>query len=70
MALQPLPGRRPLSRAATSPLVVAAGAVGAGLGLLIELPVALVTGPLAYAAGLAVAHRRRRPRPEQQRRRW
>ncbi len=64
MALQPLPGRRPLARAATSPLVVAAGAAGAVLGLAIEAPLALVTAPLAYAVGLAVAHRRRRPRPE------
>ncbi len=65
MALQPLPGGRPLARAATSPLALAAGAAGAGLGLLIELPVALGAGALAYAAGLAVAVARRRgPRPE------
>lgn len=66
LALQPLPGRRPLARAATSPLAVAAGAAGAVLGLLAEAgPAALLTGALAYAAGLAVAHaRRRRPRPE------
>ncbi|HEV2767085.1 MAG TPA: hypothetical protein VGV63_05185 [Acidimicrobiales bacterium] len=64
MALQPLPGGRSLARAATSPLVVAAGAAGAVLGLAIEAPLALVTAPLAYAAGLAVAHLRRRPRRE------
>lgn len=64
LALQPLPGRRPLARAATSPLALAAGGAGAGLGLLAGWP-ALVTGALGYAAGLAIARtRRRRPRPE------
>lgn len=70
LALQPVPGHRPLARAATSPLAVVAGAAGAGLGtalgLLVESPLTLVAAPLAYVAGLVLAHRRRgRPsRPE------
>ncbi|HEV2811175.1 MAG TPA: hypothetical protein VGV93_12365 [Acidimicrobiales bacterium] len=65
MALQPLPGRRPLARAATSPLAVAAGGTGVGLGALAGEPfLAAAAGVLAYAAGLALAHIRRRPRSE------
>ncbi|MBW3548416.1 MAG: hypothetical protein KY452_09825, partial [Actinobacteria bacterium] len=69
MALQPLPGRRPLARAATSPLALAAGAAGVVSGLVVSagsLGVEVVAGTaLAYAAGLALSLvRRRRPRPE------
>jgi hypothetical protein len=71
LALEPLPGHGPVARAATSPLALAAGAAGAGVGAVLAVlagsPVALVTAPLAYAAGLALAARRRgrrRPRPE------
>lgn len=64
LALQPLPRPRPLARAATSPVAVAAGAAGVVLGLFAAWPVALVAGALAYVAGLAVALARRRPRLE------
>jgi hypothetical protein len=64
LALQPLPAHRPLARAATSPVALTAGASGAGLGLLAGPLLAVVGGVLAYAAGVAIALGRSRPRPE------